>query len=77
MVYPERVSLKRLIIQATAATDGLFRRFTPLPKSDTPSRIKSNIEVFDFELEDADMKELDAQDQGSKGALAPYNLNCA
>jgi len=51
--------------------------YTPLPKSDTPSRIKSNIEVFDFQLDDQDMKELDAQDQGSKGALAPYNLNCA
>jgi len=54
----------------------LQKSFVPLPKSDTPSRIKSNIEVYDFSLDDEDMKALDDQDEGEKGALAPYNLNC-
>jgi diketogulonate reductase-like aldo/keto reductase len=41
----------------------------PLPKSDTPSRIVSNADVFGFELTDEDMKELDGLDQGRKGAI--------
>lgn len=32
----------------------------PLPKSVTPSRIKENTEIFDFEISDADMKKIDA-----------------
>lgn len=37
---------------------GLQKGFVPLPKSVTPSRIKENSEVFDFELEEEDMKVL-------------------
>jgi hypothetical protein len=36
--------------------------FIPLPKSDTPERIISNRDVFDFELSDAQMGELNALD---------------
>jgi len=56
----------------------LQKGYTPLPKSDTPSRIQSNIDVYDFELDSEDMAALDAQDDGTpgKGAIAPYNLNC-
>lgn len=32
--------------------------------------------MYDFNLDDADMKELDDQDEGEKAACAPYNLNC-
>jgi diketogulonate reductase-like aldo/keto reductase len=41
----------------------------PLPKSDTPSRIESNADVYGFELDQDDMKKLDGLDQGEKGAI--------
>ena len=40
----------------------LQKGFLPLPKSVTPERIRSNAEVFDFELSDAEMARLDALD---------------
>ncbi|KAF2710430.1 Aldo/keto reductase [Pleomassaria siparia CBS 279.74] len=47
----------------------LQKGWVPLPKSDTPSRITSNADVFAFELSDEDMGKLDALDQGKKGAI--------
>jgi len=44
--------------------------FIPLPKSATPSRIRSNAEVYDFELDEGDMKALDALDRGKDGAIS-------
>jgi diketogulonate reductase-like aldo/keto reductase len=41
----------------------------PLPKSDTPSRIVGNADIYDFELDKDDMAKLDALDQGAKGAI--------
>ncbi|KAJ3534435.1 hypothetical protein NM688_g7138 [Phlebia brevispora] len=48
----------------------LQKGFVPLPKSATPSRIHSNAQVYDFELDDADMASLDALDKGKEGAIS-------
>jgi diketogulonate reductase-like aldo/keto reductase len=47
----------------------LQKGFVPLPKSDTPSRIESNADVYGFELNQDDMEKLDSLDQGAKGAI--------
>lgn len=47
----------------------LQKNWVPLPKSDTPSRIVENADVFDFELSAEDMSKVDGLDQGSKGAI--------
>lgn len=47
----------------------LQKDFVPLPKSDTPSRIMSNADVYGFELDEDDMAKLDGLDQGAKGAI--------
>lgn len=44
-------------------------RYIPLPKSSRSGRIRSNAQVFDFELDNDDMDALDALDQGGKGAV--------
>ncbi|EDU45395.1 ARA1 Aldo keto reductase related to diketogulonate reductase [Pyrenophora tritici-repentis] len=47
----------------------LQKGFVPLPKSDTPSRIVTNADVYSFELDKDDMDKLDGLDQGVKGAI--------
>ena len=47
----------------------LQKGWVPLPKSDTPSRIEANADVYGFNLTDEDMKTLDSLDQGPKGAI--------
>ncbi|WVW80024.1 hypothetical protein I302_101997 [Kwoniella bestiolae CBS 10118] len=46
----------------------LQKGYIPLPKSVTPSRIRSNADVYDFELSSEDMNALDGLDEGAKGA---------
>ena len=41
------------------------------PKSTTPSRIEENFELFDFELEDADIQAIAALDKGEDGRTGP------
>ena len=61
-----------LLISNTANLYCLINRkgFVPLPKSDTPSRIKENFEVFDWSLSDEQMQTLDGLDQGPQGAIS-------
>ncbi|KAH7174365.1 NADP-dependent oxidoreductase domain-containing protein [Fusarium flagelliforme] len=47
----------------------LQKNWIPLPKSDTPERIRDNADVFGFELDEKDMKALDDLDQGDAGAI--------
>lgn len=47
--------LLRHIIQRGIAT---------IPKSTNPERLKQNISVFDFSLDEEDMKKLNAEDKG-------------
>jgi 2,5-diketo-D-gluconate reductase A len=41
------------------------------PKSVTPSRMKENFEIFDFELEPGDVEEISALDKGEDGRTGP------
>jgi 2,5-diketo-D-gluconate reductase A len=41
------------------------------PKSVTPSRMRENFELFDFELDPGDMQEISALDQGENGRTGP------
>ena len=41
------------------------------PKSVTPSRMQENFELFDFELESADIEAITALDQGEDGRIGP------
>lgn len=47
----------------------LQRGFVPLPKSDTPTRIASNADLYGFALDPADMAQLDGLDEEADGAL--------
>ncbi|KAF5322694.1 hypothetical protein D9619_001555 [Psilocybe cf. subviscida] len=44
--------------------------YVPLPKSATPSRIRSNADLYGFELDEEDMKKLTGLDKGDKGAIS-------
>jgi 2,5-diketo-D-gluconate reductase A len=42
------------------------------PKSTTPSRIRENVEIFDFELSEDDMAAISALDRGDEGRTGPH-----
>ncbi|KAJ7924967.1 NADP-dependent oxidoreductase domain-containing protein [Mycena leptocephala] len=48
----------------------LQKGYVPLPKSATPSRINSNAQLYDFELDAQEMSSLDALDRGKDGAIS-------
>jgi 2,5-diketo-D-gluconate reductase A len=41
------------------------------PKSVNPDRVKSNFEIFDFEVDGAGMEAISALDQGESGRQGP------
>ena len=47
----------------------LQKGWVSLPKSDTPSRIEANADVYGFELGADDMATLNGLDQGADGAI--------
>lgn len=51
----------------------LQKGWVPLPKSDTPARIKENAEVYDFQLDEKDMQRLDSlnKDQSNRAQDVP------
>ena len=46
-----------------------------IPKSSRQSRIVSNVEIFDFELTDVEMQQIDALDQGHRVGPDPDNFD--
>jgi diketogulonate reductase-like aldo/keto reductase len=53
----------------------LQQGFVVIPKSVTPERIRANIDVFDFELSDADMGAISALDSGNRMGPDPDQFN--
>jgi diketogulonate reductase-like aldo/keto reductase len=49
-------------------------RFVVLPKSVTPSRVKENSEIFDFELDDEDLEKLKGLDRGLRTCWDPTRI---
>lgn len=54
---------------------GLQKQWVPLPKTENPSRIAANADVYDFEISQDDMAVLDGLDQGSAGAIVEAVVN--
>ncbi|KAL2010235.1 hypothetical protein VTN00DRAFT_6042 [Thermoascus crustaceus] len=53
----------------------LQKEWVPLPKSDNPSRIAANANVYDFDISKDDMAILDGLDQGDAGAIVEAVAN--
>ena len=70
MVATTRVRRGCVLYQSGEELTWLLLSFVPLPKSSQAARIRSNAQVFDFELTDADMAALDSLDKGKAGAVS-------
>jgi 2,5-diketo-D-gluconate reductase A len=54
---------------------GMQRGYAVLTKSNTPTRIQANLDLFDFEISDEDMEKINAVDLGKNVAWAATGLN--
>lgn len=52
----------------------LDKGFIVLPKSVTPSRIQENFDIFDFALDEDDLKQIAAHDQNLRTAWSPVHV---
>lgn len=52
----------------------LQHKVVTIPKSKHPDRIAENADIFDFELSDEDMNQLDAADEGRRIGPNPYDF---
>lgn len=59
---PAQIALKHIIQRGIIA----------IPKSTNPTRIKENIELFDWELETEDINNLNAIDMGERGRICTF-----
>ena len=50
-------------------------RYSPLPKSSQPQRVKLNADLYDFSLAEEDMRAIDELDEGDSGALSWNPIN--
>ncbi len=50
------------------------KRFVVIPKSVTPSRIRENLDIFDFELDEDDMAKLTKQDKDMRTCWSPVHV---
>lgn len=61
---PAQILLKHIIQKGIIA----------IPKSTNPSRIKENIQLFDWELKAEDVDELDALDKGESARICDFGF---
>ena len=45
-----------------------------IPGSKNPDHLKSNLDIFDFELTEEEMRKLDALDKGERGKIFDYKF---
>ncbi|KAF7306176.1 Aldo-ket-red domain-containing protein [Mycena chlorophos] len=73
VVSSERVRLLNKIFKISAEESA--NSYVPLPKSATPSRIHSNANLYDFQLDNEEMAALDALDRGTAGSISWNPVN--
>ena len=64
--------MQKLQLSGVSLPANLFLgvRFAPLPKTSKLDRVVSNVDIFDFELSEENMKKLDALDEGKAGGIS-------
>lgn len=45
-----------------------------IPKSTNPERLRQNIDIFDFQLDADDVKQMDGLDQGGTGRILDFSV---